>query len=195
MIRASQRVEIPLRSLITRWSLRRQLSFLQVTIRGRVVAELLDVRSQMTGLESSTAECSRLGRIPVIFITVHGTVSGSPSRDQGGALSFLSEALREEMLSTVRADRCIGMNAAHKSVCQLAQLSAPRVADITRTGVLEACAAASRARSLPVISASAGARVEFQSRHIIEKLQAAACPTRSHGDHHKDSHLTRDAVA
>ena len=60
---------------------------------------LLDVQMpQMTGLELQQQLNVRGWRIPVIFITGHGTVSLAIAAIKAGAFDFIEKPLREEML-------------------------------------------------------------------------------------------------
>src|SRR6202007_1454604 len=59
----------------------------------------LDIRMpQMTGVELQQLFNVRGGRIPVIFITGHGTVSLAIAAMKAGAFAFIEKPLREDAL-------------------------------------------------------------------------------------------------
>jgi FixJ family two-component response regulator len=117
---------------------------------------LLDVRMpQMTGLELQQQLNLRGWRIPVIFITGHGTLRWRRS-DEGWRLDFIEKPLCEDVLPKASSERCIGMTT-HEE--RPAQCCARRPADTPRTSGLRADGRGRAQTKLsPAISASASHR-------------------------------------
>jgi two-component system, LuxR family, response regulator FixJ len=84
---------------------------------------LLDVQMpQMTGLELQQQLNVRGWRIPVIFLTGHGTVSLAIAAMKAGAFDFSQKPLGEDVLleSIERALHCNGMIGRTTSKCRMA---------------------------------------------------------------------------
>jgi len=135
---------------------------------------LLDVQMpQMTGLELQQQLNVRGWRIPVIFITGHGTVSLAIAAIKAGAFDFIEKPLREEMLLDC-VERSLHRNdAAHEVRLQRAQLEA-RAALLTsrEREVLELVAAGEPNKIIARRLGISFRTVELHRAHIIEKLQA-----------------------
>jgi len=135
---------------------------------------LLDVQmSQMTGLELQQRLNVRGWRIPVIFITGHGTVPLAISAMKAGAFDFIEKPLREDALLE-SIERALHWNdRAYEERLERATLQA-RVASLTprEREVFELVA---RGEPNKVIARHLGISfrtVELHRAHIIEKLQA-----------------------
>jgi FixJ family two-component response regulator len=135
---------------------------------------LLDVQMpQMTGLELQQRINVRGWRIPVIFITGHGTVPLAISAMKAGAFDFIEKPLREEALLE-SIERALHWNdRAYEERLERATLQA-RVASLTprEREVFELVA---RGEPNKVIARHLGISfrtVELHRAHIIEKLQA-----------------------
>ena len=135
---------------------------------------LLDIRMpQMTGLELQQQLNLRGWRIPVIFITGHGTVSMAIAAMRAGAFDFIEKPLREDALleSIERAlhwnDRTYEERLERAGLQARAASLTPRereVFDLVASGEANKAIA----RSLGISFRT----VELHRAHIIEKLQA-----------------------
>ena len=135
---------------------------------------LLDVQMpQMTGLELQQRLNVRGWRIPVIFITGHGTVPLAIASMKAGAFDFIEKPLREDALLE-SIERALHWNdRAYEERLERATLQA-RVASLTlrEREVFELVA---RGEPNKVIARHLGISfrtVELHRAHIIEKLQA-----------------------
>ena len=135
---------------------------------------LLDVQMpQMTGLELQQRINVRGWRIPVIFITGHGTVPLAISAMKAGAFDFIEKPLREDALLE-SIERALHWNdRAYEERLERATLQT-RVASLTprEREVFELVA---RGEPNKVIARHLGISfrtVELHRAHIIEKLQA-----------------------
>ena len=135
---------------------------------------LLDVQMpQMTGLELQQRINVRGWRIPVIFITGHGTVPLAISAMKAGAFDFIEKPSREDALLE-SIERALHWNdRAYEERLERATLQA-RVASLTprEREVFELVA---RGEPNKVIARHLGISfrtVELHRAHIIEKLQA-----------------------
>jgi len=135
---------------------------------------LLDVQmSQMTGLELQQRLNVRGWRIPVIFITGHGTVPLAISAMKAGAFDFIEKPLREDTLLE-SIERALHWNdRAYEERLERATLEV-RAASLTprEREVFELVA---RGEPNKVIARNLGISfrtVELHRAHIIEKLQA-----------------------
>ena len=135
---------------------------------------LLDVQMpQMTGLELQQRINVRGWRIPVIFITGHGTVPLAISAMKAGAFDFIEKPLREDTLLE-SIERALHWNdRAYEERLERATLEV-RAASLTprEREVFELVA---RGEPNKVIARNLGISfrtVELHRAHIIEKLQA-----------------------
>jgi two-component system, LuxR family, response regulator FixJ len=135
---------------------------------------LLDVQMpRMTGLELQQRLNVRGWRIPVIFITGHGTVPLAISAMKAGAFDFIEKPLREDALLE-SIERALHWNdRAYEERLERATLQT-RVASLTprEREVFELVA---RGEPNKVIARHLGISfrtVELHRAHIIEKLQA-----------------------
>jgi two-component system, LuxR family, response regulator FixJ len=135
---------------------------------------LLDVQMpQMTGLELQQQLNVRGWRIPVIFITGHGTISLAIAAIKAGAFDFIEKPLREEALLEC-IERSLHRNdIAHEERLERAQLEA-RVASLTsrEREVLDLVAAGEPNKIIARQLGISFRTVELHRAHIIEKLQA-----------------------
>src|SRR6516162_7651103 len=135
---------------------------------------LLDVRMpQMTGLELQQQLNVRGWRIPVIFITGHGTVSLAIAAMKAGAFDFIEKPLREEALVESIERAVHWNNMAYEERLQRATLEA-RVALLTtrEREVFELVAAGEPNMAIARQLGISFCTVELHRAHIIEKLQA-----------------------
>jgi FixJ family two-component response regulator len=135
---------------------------------------LLDVRMPaMTGLELQQQLNIRGWRIPVIFITGHGTVSLAIAAMKAGAFDFIEKPLREQaLLETI--ERSLHWNdMAYEERLQRATLEA-RVALLTtrEREVFELVAAGEPNKIIARRLGISFRTVELHRAHITEKLQA-----------------------
>src|SRR6516165_3958671 len=135
---------------------------------------LLDVRMpQMTGLELQQQLNVRGWRIPVIFITGHGTVQLAIAAMKAGAFDFVEKPLREELLleSIERAlhwnDRAYEERLERATLQARAALLTPRERE-----VFELVAAGEPNKAIARHLGISVRTVELHRAHIIEKLQA-----------------------
>src|SRR5262252_4752335 len=135
---------------------------------------LLDVRMpQMTGLELQQQLNVRGWRIPVIFITGHGTIQLAIVAMKAGAFDFVEKPLREEVLleSIERAlhwnDRAYEERLERATLQARAALLTPRERE-----VFELVAAGEPNKAIARHLGISVRTVELHRAHIIEKLQA-----------------------
>src|SRR5215831_4518991 len=135
---------------------------------------LLDVQMpQMTGLELQQQLNVRGWRIPVIFITGHGTVSLAVAAIKAGAFDFIEKPLREEALleSIERALNC--NDTAQEARLERAQLEAHAALLTEREReVLDLVAAGEPNKVIARQLGISFRTVELHRAHIIEKLHA-----------------------
>src|SRR5215831_10526937 len=135
---------------------------------------LLDVRMpQMTGFELQQQLNVRGWRIPVIFITGHGTVPMALAAMKAGAFDFVEKPLREEVLleSIERAlhwnDRAYEERLERATLQARSALLTPRERE-----VFELVAAGKPNKAIARHLGISVRTVELHRAHIIEKLQA-----------------------
>jgi two-component system response regulator FixJ len=135
---------------------------------------LLDVRMpQMTGLELQQQLNVRGWRIPVIFITGHGTVSLAIAAMKSGAFDFIEKPLREDSLLE-SIERALHWNdRAYEERLERATLQG-RVASLTprEREVFDLVAAGEPNKVIARRLGISFRTVELHRAHIIEKLQA-----------------------
>ena len=135
---------------------------------------LLDVRMpQMTGLELQQQLNIRGWRIPVIFITGHGTVPLAITAMKAGAFDFIEKPLREDALLD-SIERALHWNdRAYEERLERAKLQV-RVALLTlrEREVFELVAAGEPNKAIARHLGISFRTVELHRAHIIEKLQA-----------------------
>ena len=150
------------------------LSFLEDYDPRRGGCLLLDVQMpRMTGVELQQQLNVRGWRIPVIFITGHGTVSLAIAAIKAGAFDFLEKPLREESLLEC-IERSLNWNdTAREERLERAQLQA-RAAFLTEREreVLDLVAAGEPNKIIARHLGISFRTVELHRAHIIEKLQA-----------------------
>jgi two-component system, LuxR family, response regulator FixJ len=135
---------------------------------------LLDVQMpRMTGLELQQHLNVRGWRIPVIFITGHGTVSLAIAAIKAGAFDFIEKPLREDPLLEC-IERSLHWNdTAHEERLERARLEARAALLTTREReVLELVAAGEANKIIARHLGISFRTVELHRAHIIEKLQA-----------------------
>ena len=150
------------------------LSFLEEYDPRRGGCLLLDVQMpRMTGLELQQQINVRGWRIPVIFITGHGTVSLAIAAIKAGAFEFIEKPLREDALLEC-IERSLHRNdAAHEERLERAQLEARSALLTTREReVLELVAAGEPSKIIARHLGISFRTVELHRAHIVEKLQA-----------------------
>ena len=138
---------------------------------------LLDVRMpQMTGLELQQQLNVRGWRIPVIFITGHGTVPLAIAAMKAGAFDFIEKPLREDVLLE-SIERALHWNdrAYYEERLERATLQT-RVASLTprEREVFELVAAGEPNKVIARHLGISFRTVELHRAHIIEKLQAGS---------------------
>src|SRR5215470_4060426 len=128
---------------------------------------LLDVRMpQMTGLELQQQLNVRGWRIPVIFITGHGTVSLAIAAMKAGAFDFIEKPLREEALLE-SIERALHWNdRAYEERLERATLTA------REREVFQLVAAGEPNKLIAGHLGISFRTVELHRAHIAEKLQA-----------------------
>ena len=135
---------------------------------------LLDVRMpEMTGLELQQQLNVRGWRIPVIFITGHGTIPLAIAAMKAGAFDFVEKPLREDTLLE-SIERALHWNdRTYEEHLERATLQA-RVALLTprEREVFELVAAGEPNKVIAGHLAISFRTVELHRAHIIEKLQA-----------------------
>ena len=135
---------------------------------------LLDVQMpQMTGLELQQQLNVRGWRIPVIFITGHGTVPMAIAAMKAGAFDFIEKPLREDALLE-SIERALHWNdRTYEERLERATLQA-RVALLTprEREVFELVAAGEPNKVIARLLGISFRTVELHRAHIIEKLQA-----------------------
>jgi two-component system, LuxR family, response regulator FixJ len=135
---------------------------------------LLDVQMpQMTGLELQQRLNVRGWRIPVIFITGHGTVPLAIAAMKAGAFDFIEKPLREDVLLE-SIERALHWNdRAYEERLERATLQT-RVASLTprEREVFELVAAGEPNKVIARHLGISFRTVELHRAHIIEKLQA-----------------------
>jgi two-component system, LuxR family, response regulator FixJ len=135
---------------------------------------LLDVQMpRMTAVELQQQLNVRGWRIPVIFITGHGTVSLAVAAIKAGAFDFVEKPLREEALLEC-IERALNRNdVAHEERLESAQLQA-RASLLTEREreVLDLVAAGEPNKIIARHLGISFRTVELHRAHIIEKLQA-----------------------
>ena len=150
------------------------LSFLEGYDPRRGGCLLLDVQMpRMSGVELQQQLNVRGWRIPVIFITGHGTVSLAIAAIKAGAFDFLEKPLREDALLEC-IERALNWNdTAHEGRLERAQLEA-RAALLTEREreVLDLVAAGEPNKIIARHLGISFRTVELHRAHIIEKLQA-----------------------
>ena len=135
---------------------------------------MLDVRMpEMTGLELQQQLNVRGWRIPVIFITGHGTISLAISAMKAGAFDFIEKPLREDAL-VESIERALHWNdRAYEERLERATLQV-RMAALTarEREVFELVAAGEPNKAIARRLGISFRTVELHRAHIIEKLQA-----------------------
>jgi two-component system, LuxR family, response regulator FixJ len=150
------------------------LAFLDGYDRRRGGCLLLDVQMpRMTGVELQQQLNVRGWRIPVIFITGHGTVSMAVAAIKAGAFDFVEKPLREEALLDC-IERALNWNdAVHEERLERAQLRALAALLTEREcEVLDLVAAGEPNKVIARHLGISFRTVELHRAHIIEKLQA-----------------------
>lgn len=149
-------------------------SFLEAYDPGRGGCILLDIQMpSMTGLELQRELNLRGCRIPVIFITGHGTIPLAIDAVKAGAFDFIEKPAREEMLLACLRRALDESHAAPNDDLLRAQLEA-RVAYLTPRE-REILALVATGEPSKVIARQLGISfrtVETHRAHIIQKLQA-----------------------
>jgi two-component system, LuxR family, response regulator FixJ len=150
------------------------LSFLEDYDPRRGGCLLLDVQMpRMTGVELQEQLNVRGWRIPVIFITGHGTVSLAIAAIKAGAFDFVEKPLREESLLESIERSLNWHDTAREERLERAQLQA-RAALLTEREreVLDLVAAGEPNKIIARHLGISFRTVELHRAHIIEKLQA-----------------------
>jgi two-component system, LuxR family, response regulator FixJ len=135
---------------------------------------LLDVRMpKMTGLELQQQLNIRGWRIPVIFITGHGTISMAIAAMKAGAFDFIEKPLRETALLE-SIERSLHWNdRAYEERLERATLEARAACLTTREREIFELVAAGEPNKIIARHLGISFRtVELHRTHIIEKLQA-----------------------
>jgi two-component system, LuxR family, response regulator FixJ len=152
------------------------LAFLEDYDPGRGGCLLLDVQMPgMTGVELQEQLNVHGWRIPVIFITGHGTVALAVAAIKAGAFDFVEKPLREEALLE-SIERALNWNdKAHEQRLERAQLQA-RAELLTEREqeVLDLVAAGEPNKVIARRLRISFRTVELHRAHIIEKLQAGS---------------------
>ena len=150
------------------------LSFLEDYDPRRAGCLLLDVQMpQMSGIELQQRLNIRGWRVPVIFITGHGTVALAIAAMKAGAFDFIEKPLREEALLD-SIERALHWNdRAYEERLERATLEG-RMALLTprEREVFELVAAGEPNKVIARQLGISFRTVELHRAHIIEKLQA-----------------------
>src|ERR1700741_1060214 len=149
-------------------------SFLEGYDPGRGGCLLLDVRMpQMTGIELQQQLNVRGWRIPVIFITGHGTVTLAVAAIKAGAFDFVEKPLREDVLLE-GIERALNWNdTAREERLESAQLQAHAALLTEREReVLDLVAGGEPNKVIARHLGISFRTVELHRSHISEKLQA-----------------------
>jgi two-component system, LuxR family, response regulator FixJ len=150
------------------------LAFLEAYDPRRGGCLLLDVQMpRMTGVELQQQLNVRGWRIPVIFITGHGTVSMAVAAIKAGAFDFVEKPLREETLLECIERALNWSDMVHEEQLESAQLQA-RAALLTEREreVLDLVAAGEPNKVIARYLGISFRTVELHRAHITEKLQA-----------------------
>ena len=132
---------------------------------------LLDVRMpQMTGLELQQQLNVRGWRIPVIFITGHGTVSLAIAAMKAGAFDFIEKPLREDALLE-SIERALHWNDEERLERASLQIRAASLTPRERE-VFDLVAAGEPNKVIARRLGISFRTIELHRAHIIEKLQA-----------------------
>ena len=132
---------------------------------------LLDVRMpQMTGLELQQQLNVRGWRIPVIFITGHGTVSLAIAAMKAGAFDFIEKPLREDALLE-SIERALHWNDEERLERASLQIRAASLTPRERE-VFDLVAAGEPNKVIARRLGISFRTVELHRAHIVEKLQA-----------------------
>jgi FixJ family two-component response regulator len=135
---------------------------------------LLDIQMpRVTGLELQQRLNLRGWRIPVIFITGHGTIPSAIAAMKSGAFDFIEKPLREDMLLE-SVDRALHWNdKAYEERLERATLQG-RAALLTprEREVFELVAAGEPNKIIAARLGISFRTVELHRTHIIEKLKA-----------------------
>jgi two-component system response regulator FixJ len=135
---------------------------------------LVDIRMpETTGLELQQELNVRGWRIPVIFITGHGTVSLAIAAMKAGAFDFIEKPLREDALVESIEGGLHWNDRAYEERLERATLQA-RVVSLTarEREVFELVAAGEPNKAIAQQLGISFRTVELHRAHIIEKLQA-----------------------
>jgi two-component system, LuxR family, response regulator FixJ len=135
---------------------------------------LLDVQMpRMTGLELQQQLNLRGWRIPVIFITGHGTISLAIAAIKAGAFDFIEKPLREEALLECIERSMRRTDTLHEERLERVQLEARAATLTTRERqVFELVAAGEPNKVIGRQLGISFRTVELHRAHIIEKLHA-----------------------
>jgi two-component system, LuxR family, response regulator FixJ len=135
---------------------------------------LLDVQMpRMTGLELQQQLNLRGWRIPVIFITGHGTISLAIAAIKAGAFDFIEKPLREEALLECIERSMHRTDTLHEERLERVQLEARAATLTTRERqVFELVAAGEPNKVIGRQLGISFRTVELHRAHIIEKLHA-----------------------
>jgi two-component system, LuxR family, response regulator FixJ len=150
------------------------LSFLENYDPRRAGCLLLDIQMpQMSGIELQQRLNLRGWRVPVIFVTGHGTVPLAIAAMKAGAFDFIEKPLREDALLD-SIERALQWNdRAYEDRLERATLQG-RAASLTprERVVLELVAAGEPNKVIASRLGISFRTVELHRAHIIEKLQA-----------------------
>jgi len=150
------------------------LAFLEAYDPRRSGCLVLDVQMPgMTGIELQQQLNVRGWRIPIIFITGHGTVSLAVAAIKAGAFDFVEKPLREDALLECTERALHWNNTAREERLESVQLQA-RAALLTEREreVLDLVAAGEPNKVIARHLSISFRTVELHRAHIIEKLQS-----------------------
>jgi two-component system response regulator FixJ len=135
---------------------------------------LLDVRMpQMTGLELQQQLNLRGWRIPVIFITGHGTIPLAIAAMKAGAFDFIEKPLREDaLLESIERALHWNDNAYEERLERATLLARADLLTRREREVFELVAAGEPNKVIARKLGISFRTVELHRAHIIEKLQA-----------------------